>query len=99
MGQTWSISPRLESGTVNGVRSPPATFTRESPCAVVLAPTTSSSLVVQSAPLLALPSVILTGALPSSRTFMSVPVLFSNSTHRPSGENSAWLPLIVPGIG
>ena len=84
---------------MNGVDRLPATLTRESPCAVVLAPITSSSLVVQSAPLLAPPSVILTGALPSSRTFMSAPVLFSNSTHRPSGENSAWLPLVVPGIG
>ena len=99
IGQTWSISPRVESGTVNGVRSPPATLTRERPCAVVLAPITSSSLVVQSAPLLAAPSAIRTGALPSSRTFMSVPELFSNSIQRPSGENSAWLPLVVPGIG
>ena len=53
IGQRWSSSPLAESGRVNWASSPPATLTLASPCTLSVAPTTSSSVVVQSAPLAA----------------------------------------------
>ena len=55
-------------------------------------------VVVQSAPLSDAPSAMVTGALPSSRTFFSLP-LASNASHCPSGENSGWAAGRVPGMG
>ena len=51
MGQRWSVSPLDESGRVNCSSSPPATLTCERPWVVLVEPTTSSPVVVQSAPL------------------------------------------------
>ena len=98
IGQSCSTSPLAESGRVNWVSSPPATLTLERPARAPVAPVMSSPFVLQSAPLSAPPSAMVTGALPSSRTFFSFPAT-SNATQAPSGENSGWLPSSVPGMG